>query len=439
MLFCLNQLNMQLYSTNSSIVPIKSYSNADTMKEQISLENKGKSGVYQWTNNINGKTYVGSSVNLNNRFHKYFSLRILEVSNMLICKAILKYGHSNFSLDILEYCDKSVLIEREQFYLNLLNPEYNILKNAYSLFGFNHSSETKEILSELKKGSNHFNFGKSLSKEIKDKISQTNFGQNNPFFGKTHNEDTKFKMSLSKLGYKHPLFNKNHSELTKEKISQSRGTSIYVYSLDHQLLNVFPSSVKASNHFQVSHKTILKYTKSHNIFQDKYILSLQNPDLFLLNFPPIPSPKKGGLISGTTILLKALDNLKKDQNNISQSITKNNNENNSISSIFELEYFNSLNSEQIILYCCLFFIILATYFFLGLIINIILKNYLNLEKYQWIQNNKIFKIIFSWYSSTNKIMFFIISFIILYSLIITIIALIFLINHYDQLHSIHNL
>jgi group I intron endonuclease len=55
---------------------------------------------------------------------------------------LLKYGHSNFTLDILEYCPIVSLTTREQYYLDGLNPEYNILKNAYSLLGFKHSEKT---------------------------------------------------------------------------------------------------------------------------------------------------------------------------------------------------------------------------------------------------------------------------------------------------------
>jgi IS30 family transposase len=35
-------------------------------------------------------------------------------------------------LDILEYCDIDILIEREQFYIDLFKPDYNILKIANS-------------------------------------------------------------------------------------------------------------------------------------------------------------------------------------------------------------------------------------------------------------------------------------------------------------------
>ena len=47
---------------------------------------------------------------------------------MLINRALLKYSYWNFSLTILEYCDPEKCIEREQYYLDLLQPEYNTLK-----------------------------------------------------------------------------------------------------------------------------------------------------------------------------------------------------------------------------------------------------------------------------------------------------------------------
>lgn len=41
-----------------SIVPICSYLNADTQNKQIYKDNKGKAGIYKWTNIISGKIYV---------------------------------------------------------------------------------------------------------------------------------------------------------------------------------------------------------------------------------------------------------------------------------------------------------------------------------------------------------------------------------------------
>jgi group I intron endonuclease len=86
---------------------------------------------------------VGSAVNLTNRLSNYFSLiflkRTILKSRSIINNSLLKYGYNNFSLDIMEYCESSVLINREQYYLDRLKPEYNILKIAGSSFGYKHS------------------------------------------------------------------------------------------------------------------------------------------------------------------------------------------------------------------------------------------------------------------------------------------------------------
>jgi len=73
------------------------YENADTQKEKIYKDNRGKTGVYRWTNLLNGNTYVGSSTNLAKRFALYYSLTYLQKQakkNSIISRALLKYGHS---------------------------------------------------------------------------------------------------------------------------------------------------------------------------------------------------------------------------------------------------------------------------------------------------------------------------------------------------------
>jgi group I intron endonuclease len=64
----------------------------------------------------------------------------------------IKYGYSNFKLIILEYCDTSVIIKREQYYIDELKPDYNINPTAGSLLGFKHSEYTKGIMSRVKLG-----------------------------------------------------------------------------------------------------------------------------------------------------------------------------------------------------------------------------------------------------------------------------------------------
>jgi excinuclease UvrABC nuclease subunit len=135
----------------ASVVPIKIYPNADISKQEIIKDNKNKSGIYRWVNNTNGKAYVGSGKNLSNRLVRYYSYKTLTGKRytMLIHRALLKYGYSNFSLEILEYCTVDELMAKEQHYLDLLKPEYNILKKAYSSIGFKHSPKTLEILRQI--------------------------------------------------------------------------------------------------------------------------------------------------------------------------------------------------------------------------------------------------------------------------------------------------
>jgi len=75
-----------------------------------------------------GKIYVGSSVNLGRRFRDYYNYTFLEgeikKNNSIIYKALVKYGYSSFKLEILENCEPNILIEREQYYLDLLNPSF---------------------------------------------------------------------------------------------------------------------------------------------------------------------------------------------------------------------------------------------------------------------------------------------------------------------------
>jgi len=129
----------------SIIAPIKVYSNTDTMKQDIIRENYKKAGIYRWINNENNYSYIGSSINLSNRLRLYFNYDFIsEKSNnkSMIHDTLVKYGYSKFTLEILEYCDVSSVLEREQYYLDALNPKYNILKIAESLTGFKHSNES---------------------------------------------------------------------------------------------------------------------------------------------------------------------------------------------------------------------------------------------------------------------------------------------------------
>lgn len=162
--------------------PLIVYNNTDLEKLQIITENKGKSGIYCWINNINGNKYVGSSTNLKRRLQQYFNVVYLgKNTSMRICRALLKYGYYNFSLEILEYCDPVDLLTREKYYMELYKSEYNICKEPGSTLGKKHSVETRLKMSAARQGEMSHRFGKpkpvgsgNLPKPIKVLDLETN-------------------------------------------------------------------------------------------------------------------------------------------------------------------------------------------------------------------------------------------------------------------------
>lgn len=88
------------------------------------------------------------------RFRDYFNVNYLGRlgRKMIIYSALLKNGYSVFKLEILEYCPPKDMLSREQYYLDLLKPKYNILAKAGSSLGFKHSEETKRKMIEAHVG-----------------------------------------------------------------------------------------------------------------------------------------------------------------------------------------------------------------------------------------------------------------------------------------------
>jgi group I intron endonuclease len=68
-------------------------------------------------------------VNLRRRLLEYYNVnRLLSQNSMAINRALLKYGYSSFTVNILEICDIKDLVTKEKDYFEIYSPEYNILK-----------------------------------------------------------------------------------------------------------------------------------------------------------------------------------------------------------------------------------------------------------------------------------------------------------------------
>lgn len=116
-----------------------------TFKIKLHICSMKKSGIYQIINKINGKSYIGSSINLTWRKTKHFTeLRNQKHHSIILQKAFNKYGESNFEFKILANCLSEYLIKLEQWFIDNINPEYNVCKIAGSCLGVKRSKESIE-------------------------------------------------------------------------------------------------------------------------------------------------------------------------------------------------------------------------------------------------------------------------------------------------------
>lgn len=178
-----------------------------------------------WFNRWNQKFDIGSGMNLHKRLKEYFYPSRLS-NNRAINKALSKYGHHSFILMILynfnSQVDRNLLLNKEQYYMDLFKPVYNMTKSAFS-------SE-----------------GRILSDETKKKISLANQG-------KTRNFSKEHKWNLSQ------------SQLNNKKGNKK----MEVYDLNHNLLYIFNSRTEAALFFNIPRNNITRY--KNKPFKNQYI------------------------------------------------------------------------------------------------------------------------------------------------------------------------
>jgi group I intron endonuclease len=169
----------------NKLKPIFSYEDLqlNETRNNILKDTKGLSGIYLILNKITLDFYIGSAST--NRFYARFSNHLLYFRGSKILKhAVRKYNINNFAFLILELFHEIVnkennkkLIDREDFYLKTLLPNYNILTEAGSSFGYKHTEidrikmKTNYSL-ECRLQIGNLNKGKNLSNETKEKIRE---------------------------------------------------------------------------------------------------------------------------------------------------------------------------------------------------------------------------------------------------------------------------
>lgn len=135
-------------------------------------------GIYKITNKINGKIYIGSSIDIKRRWKEHKRQLDLNIhKNKYMQNSWLKYGEENFKFEVIENVYfKDKLIEREQFYVDFYK-SYN-RGNGYNVAVIvdapmnhrKHSDKSKKIMREKKLGTKWSKSQKeNKSKQVKGK------------------------------------------------------------------------------------------------------------------------------------------------------------------------------------------------------------------------------------------------------------------------------
>ena len=157
-----------------------------------------KSGIYKILNIFNGKFYIGSAINLKNRWKTHRNLLLRNAHpNTYMQFAWNNYGEEYFKFIIIENCEKNLLLIREQYWLDMTGANdralgYNLCEKAGSRIGHKPSAETiiKMSISQKEKAA-------SLSPEKKEKIKHWG---NDFKKGKLNSELARQRMSKASKG-----------------------------------------------------------------------------------------------------------------------------------------------------------------------------------------------------------------------------------------------
>ena len=173
--------------------------------------------IYKITNTANGKSYIGQTIHNAEKTRIRQHLTGSSNGNRIVKHAIEKYGQDAFTYEILhdgiipEFLD---ILEREAIEtFNTIAPHgYNLTEGGE---GGSLSDETRQKMSEAKKGKKPNNYGKTHSDETRRKISEANRGEKNGNYGRSFSEEHRRKMSEAHKG-------KKISEEHRRKISEAQ-------------------------------------------------------------------------------------------------------------------------------------------------------------------------------------------------------------------------
>lgn len=258
-----DQLKKRLASSGKDPKPVfilKELGNINKLRS-MSMELAQRQGIYAFINRVNGKQYVGSSIDLRKRLLEH----IMGVkSNIRLQSAFRhpKYGLNNFTFVVYEFYDASVtsgyeLTDLETAYLQWFiydpsgsvkakNMLYNFKTLATSMLGYVHTESAR---------------AKMRARFV--------IKSNHPMWGKKHRPES--LLLISKPGVLNPMFGKTHTDATKALLSEKKSKFVVsMFDKDYQLLQSFSNNVELARHLDCHKGTIGRYITSQKLYKGLY-------------------------------------------------------------------------------------------------------------------------------------------------------------------------
>lgn len=235
---------------------------------------KGKQyvpGIYI-IESICGKQYVGSAIVLRGRFMAHrCSLFKSSHDNIRLQNYFNKHGYKSLLFKVIEYCDKDLLIEREQFWIDKLNPFFNIARIAGATYGLKpwlgkkHSEETKAKIKQS-------NLDTFSNRPVKEKAVKLTKAENILRLSRINKSpEARQRLSDLKKGNKYWLGRKHKKETIEARKGAGNGRSRKVYCIE--LDKTFDYCLQAANFFGVGNPAIINSIKRKSKIKSLYTLN----------------------------------------------------------------------------------------------------------------------------------------------------------------------